>query len=121
MFNYEVNINNRHNVKLSANTPTKIAKLLWSQTLATDIRMCAIDYKEVERVIKNTGLPESIMIWTYDSEDDCEDFTIDVNSIETEDQLNSFVEFLTFLYPVAHEGKRVEILRINKDSSCNVM
>ena len=121
MFNYEVNIDNRHNVKLSASTPTKIAKLLWAQTLATDVGMCDIDYKEVERTVQNTGLPESIMIWTYDSEDDCEDFTIDVSAIETDDQLNSFVEFIGMLYPLAHEGKRVEILRINKDSSCNIM
>jgi hypothetical protein len=121
MFNYEVSIDDRHVVKLSASTPIKISKLLWSQTIASDISMEKIDYKIMEKEITTAGLPENLLLWIYDSDKDCEDFIVDTSVIDTEEKLFVFVDFIMGLYSYVHDGSRLEILRIDDTSSCNIM
>ena len=121
MFNYEVSIDDRHNVKLSASTPSKIAKLLWSQTLANDVNMGSVDYKVVEREIMAAGLPESLLLWTYDSNEDCEEFIVDTTVIDTEEKLMMFVDFIRVIYPIVHKETRLEILKIDDTSNCVLM
>lgn len=118
MFNYEVNIDNRHNVKLSASTPEKIARLLWTQTLAQDMDMSHIDYKDIEDAVSTLGLPEELLVWTYYTEDDCEEFVIDTNVVDTEEKLNLFVDFIRTVHPIVHNSQRLEILKIDNVNTC---
>ena len=121
MFNYEVSIDDRHNVKLSASTPYKIAKLLWSQTLASDVSMDKVDYKIIENEVLAVGLPENLVLWTYDCEYDCEEFTIDTTIIDTEEKLMAFVDFIKSVFKYVHKNNRLEVLRIDNTSNCILM
>lgn len=122
MINYEINIDQRHNIKLATQSPEKMATLLWNETIAPDFLENKFNFVDIEDVIVSLGLPDNLLVIVYDSDTDVEEMTIDTQVIDTEEKLVMFVEFIKNLHTQVHEDELLEILRINEQSrTCNIM